>query len=182
MIFFHNWSFTICECFVFLKRGTRVCAAGCSRGRSSRRERDCTVFIRTEFTSAATRIPSNLPRHPCTSFQHAFLFAYSQVCLMSALHGAAWGTPSCAARANRNQLGFKAKFSNFLSSLTSDWWKLAGLGSVLQCRVFWRATAQPMCKIITFGLNSLLLIRDKMSLNVQLWSGVYRHSSWTWMS
>lgn len=116
----------------FLKRGACVCAAGRSGRRSSRRERDGTVFIRTEFAAAATRIPPNLPRHPCASLQHAVLLAYCQVCLMSTLHGTAWVTPSCPARANRNHLGVKAKFSNFLSSLTSNWWRLCSLGSGLQ--------------------------------------------------
>lgn len=145
--------------FFFSKRGTCVCAAGCSRGRSSRRERHRTVFIRTEFTATATRIPPNLPRHPCTSFQHAFLLAYSQVCLMSALSGTVWIKPSCPVRANRNQLGVKAKFSNFLSSLTSDWWKLCSLGSVLQRRGFQRATVRPMSKTLYIWPEFLVVIQ-----------------------
>lgn len=157
--------------FFFLKRGTRLCAAGRSRGRSSRRERDSAVFVRTEFTAAATRISPDLPRHPCASLQHAFLLAYSQVCLMRVLHGTAWVTPSCPARANRNQLGVKANFSNFLFALTSDWWKLSRLGSVLQLAGLpesncWTHEQEPP----TLGLNSSVLFRDKMCLKTYMWT------------
>lgn len=151
--------------FLFLKWGTCLGVAGRTWGRSPRRQRDSVVFTRTEFAAAATRIPPDLPRHSRASFQHAFLLTYSQVCLMSALHGIDRDTPSCRAGANRNQLGVKAKFSNFLSSPSSDCWKLISLVlvcyNVQDCQ---RAMVEP-----SQPSTNLLLFKDKKSLKIYMY-------------